>query len=91
MLFITNAVTSVKECEHAEQYPTEIYFGLAFPHIFALVDFSYWKAILVEVCNILTTFAWNFTDLFIILISCALAVRFKQIVKRLENNTVSML
>lgn len=42
-----------------------------------------------QVCNILTTFAWNFTDLFIILISCALAVRFKQIVKRLENNTVS--
>lgn len=51
MLFITNAVTAVKECEHADQYPTEIYFGLAFPHIFALVDFSYWKAVLVEVLS----------------------------------------
>lgn len=49
MLFITNAVTAVKECEHSNEYPTEIYFGLAFPHVFALVDFSYWKAVVVEV------------------------------------------
>lgn len=49
MLFITNAITSVSECEHANEHPVEIYFGLAFPHVFALVDFSYWAAILVEV------------------------------------------
>lgn len=56
MLFITNAVTAVKECEHADEYPMEIYFGLAFPHIFALVDFSYWKAVLVEVHRSLPCF-----------------------------------
>lgn len=38
---------------------------------------------MVEVLNILSTFSWNFVDLFLILISIALADQFRQLNSRL--------
>ncbi|KAK5646352.1 hypothetical protein RI129_004816 [Pyrocoelia pectoralis] len=84
--FILNALNSVWKCENQN---AEIYFSFAFPQVFTTVSYAHWKAVLVETANILATFCWNFLDLFIILISFALAIRFKQLSKRIENTKMT--
>lgn len=49
------------------------------------MPYSLWKGILVETINILSTFSWNFVDLFLILISIALADQFRQLNSRLYS------
>ncbi|RZC39788.1 zinc finger protein 2-like [Asbolus verrucosus] len=88
LLFITNALMLSQNCKNYLKYPDQVYFAVAFPSVFTVIDYSPWKASLVEIANILATVTWNFTDLFIILISCSLAARFSQINKRLENSKV---
>ncbi|XP_070515636.1 gustatory receptor 5a for trehalose isoform X2 [Cardiocondyla obscurior] len=60
-----------------------IYFQSQFPQVFTKLPYSLWKGILVETINILSTFSWNFVDLFLILISIALADQFRQLNSRL--------
>ncbi|XP_067206637.1 gustatory receptor for sugar taste 64f-like [Linepithema humile] len=60
-----------------------IYFQSQFPQIFSRISYSLWRGILVEVINILSTFSWNFVDLFLILISIALVDQFRQLNSRL--------
>ncbi|KAK4879371.1 hypothetical protein RN001_007517 [Aquatica leii] len=82
LFFILNALNSMWKCKNQT---AEIYFTYAFPQFFTTVSYAHWKAVLVEILNILGTFCWNFLDLFIIIISFALAVRFKQISKRIQS------
>ncbi|CAH1368778.1 unnamed protein product, partial [Tenebrio molitor] len=89
LLFITNALTTGDSCGNYTLYtPDKVYFQVAFPSVFTLIDYSPWKACLVEIANVLSTVTWNYTDLFIILISCSLSARFAQINRRLANNKV---
>jgi gustatory receptor len=44
--------------------------------MFAVMDYSFTTATLTLISNFIATFTWNFTDLFIILVSLALAERF---------------
>ncbi|KAG5322761.1 GR64F protein, partial [Pseudoatta argentina] len=60
-----------------------IYFISQFPQIFTKLSYSLWKGITIETINILSTFSWNFVDLFLILISIALADQFRQLNSRL--------
>ena len=39
----------------------------------------------MDICNILSTFSWNFVDLFLILISIALTDQFRQLNSRLNS------
>ncbi|XP_020278415.1 gustatory receptor for sugar taste 64e-like isoform X2 [Pseudomyrmex gracilis] len=59
------------------------YFTSQFPQIFTKISYSLWKGILVDIINVLSTFSWNFVDLFLILISIALADQFRQLNGRL--------
>ncbi|XP_069700808.1 uncharacterized protein [Periplaneta americana] len=45
--------------------------------IYAVVDYSVVTAILTLIVNFIATFTWNFTDLFIMLVSLSLAERFR--------------
>ncbi|KAF5282706.1 hypothetical protein FQR65_LT02703 [Abscondita terminalis] len=85
LFFILNALNSMWKCE---KQSAKLYFTFAFPQIFTIISYAHWKAILVESLNILSTFCWNFLDLFIIIMSFALAVRFKQISKRIQSTEV---
>lgn len=49
------------------------------PELFSLVEYSTWLAILGKFLNVSSTFAWNYMDLFVMLISLGLSSRFKQI------------
>ncbi|XP_069702250.1 gustatory receptor for sugar taste 64f-like isoform X2 [Periplaneta americana] len=55
----------------------------AHSHVLVMIDYSPFMALFLVLCGLFTTFAWNFLDLFIILISLALAGRFKLLNKYL--------
>ncbi|KAL2714282.1 LOW QUALITY PROTEIN: gustatory receptor for sugar taste 64f-like isoform X1 [Vespula squamosa] len=61
------------------------YFQSQFPQVFSRMSYSLWKAILVDIVNMLSTFSWNFVDLFLILVSMALADQFQQLNSRLNS------
>ncbi|XP_076378781.1 gustatory receptor for sugar taste 64f isoform X2 [Megalopta genalis] len=62
-----------------------IYFQSQFPQVFSTISYSLWKGILVDLINVLSTFSWNFVDLFLILISIALVEQFRQLNNRLSS------
>lgn len=47
--------------------------------IFELVEYSLWLGCIGKFLNIVATFAWNFMDLFIILVSVGLTSLFERI------------
>jgi gustatory receptor len=49
----------------------------AYDQFFAVTDYSLTTAIVTIITNFIATFTWNFTDLFIILMSLALTERFR--------------
>nr|CAL23161.1 gustatory receptor candidate 28 [Tribolium castaneum] len=50
LLFIANAFITSQSCENATLYSgDEMYFRVAFPSVFTLIDYSLWKACFVEV------------------------------------------
>ncbi|CAL1674850.1 unnamed protein product [Lasius platythorax] len=61
------------------------YFQSQFPQVFTRMSYTLWKGVLVETINILSTFSWNFVDLFLILISIALSDQFRQLNSRLYS------
>ncbi|XP_076235177.1 gustatory receptor for sugar taste 64f [Calliopsis andreniformis] len=62
-----------------------VYFQSQFPQVFSNISYSLWKGIAVDIINVLSTFSWNFVDLFLILISIALADQFRQLNSRLHS------
>ncbi|XP_045471607.1 gustatory receptor for sugar taste 64e-like isoform X2 [Harmonia axyridis] len=88
LLFILNDISKTSVCKGEETNKIEEYFNIAHPQVFRLVAFSYWAAVLVKLANIISTFTWNYTDSFIILISSGLAVRFKQIAETIQNKNL---
>ncbi|XP_012345927.1 gustatory receptor for sugar taste 64f-like isoform X1 [Apis florea] len=86
-LSIIHGYFKAKECIdfHEEQSILGVYFQMQFPQIFSRTSYSLWKGILVDIINILSTFSWNFVDLFLILISIALTDQFRQLNSRLYS------
>ncbi|XP_011881612.1 PREDICTED: gustatory receptor for sugar taste 64f-like isoform X1 [Vollenhovia emeryi] len=82
---VLSAYASAVECAvyRGETDIVGTYFQSQFPQIFTRLSYSLWKGIMVETLNILSTFSWNFVDLFLILISIALADQFRQLNSRL--------
>ncbi|XP_076645881.1 gustatory receptor for sugar taste 64f isoform X1 [Halictus rubicundus] len=62
-----------------------VYFESQFPQVFSKISYSLWMGIIVDLINILSTFSWNFVDLFLILISIALVEQFRQLNNRLYS------
>ncbi|XP_034176735.1 gustatory receptor for sugar taste 64f [Osmia lignaria lignaria] len=84
---ILHGYIRAKECAQFRGDPDIIgvYFQSQFPQIFSRISYSLWKGILIDIINILSTFSWNFVDLFLILISIALADQFRQLNSRLYS------
>ena len=53
--------------------------------LFVAMDYNLISAILTLVSNFISTFVWNFTDLFVILVSISLAERFRLYNKHLSS------
>ncbi|XP_076392796.1 gustatory receptor 5a for trehalose isoform X6 [Megachile rotundata] len=84
---ILHGYIRAKDCAQFRGDPdiTGVYFQSQFPQIFSRISYSLWKGILIDIINILSTFSWNFVDLFLILISIALADQFRQVNSRLYS------
>ncbi|KAG7202791.1 hypothetical protein KM043_009958 [Ampulex compressa] len=84
---ILHGYISARECATVRGDPdiVGIYFQSQFPQVFSSISYSLWKGILVDVINILSTFSWNFVDLFLILLSVALVDQFRQLNSRLYS------
>lgn len=61
------------------------------PHVFVCMNYNTIKGLIAKGINVLATFMWNYTDLFLIIISIGLSSLFKQINDslRLNKNKVS--
>ncbi|XP_011149359.2 gustatory receptor for sugar taste 64f isoform X2 [Harpegnathos saltator] len=84
---VLSAYISAMECatHRGDMDIIGTYFQSQFPQVFSKMSYSLWKGILVDTINILSTFSWNFVDLFLILISIALADQFRQLNSRLNS------
>lgn len=60
-------------------------FRVQLSHLFILFPYSLWIAIVGKMVNVISTFCWNYMDLFIMMISVSLSTRFKQINEDLQR------
>ncbi|XP_016662919.1 gustatory receptor for sugar taste 64e-like isoform X2 [Acyrthosiphon pisum] len=58
--------------------------------VFTFIDYSFVVAIILKFFNCLYSFAWNFMDLLIIVLACALTDKFKQLNQKLDSVLPSM-
>lgn len=61
------------------------YFSMTFSQVFTVIQYSSVVAIPLGFLNILLTCAWNFMDLFIIILACAVSDKFKHHNQRLAT------
>lgn len=67
-----------RKCLHNEN-PIEDFFKLQLSQLFTFFPYDPWLAFFGKFVNIIATFSWNYMDLFVVMISCGLSSRFKQI------------
>jgi len=60
------------------------YFFNSFPHVYDYFPCSLWNGVIMFIINVLCAFAWTYMDLFIILMSVALADKFQQLNRCLQ-------
>ncbi|XP_030761275.1 gustatory receptor for sugar taste 64f-like [Sitophilus oryzae] len=92
ILFVLTNVDHSLPHPDFNKYPIATYFRAAFPQWFTLVDYSHLAGALVQFTNFISTFTWNFTDVFIILMSLSLREKFNQIaikIKEYKNPPIS--
>lgn len=63
----------------------EVLFRVQLSHLFDVFPYSIWLALAGKVVNVISTFCWNYMDLFIMMISVGLSTRFKQINEDLQR------
>lgn len=56
------------------------------PHVFSYISYSPVKGMIAKIINILATFMWSYTDLFLMIISVGLSSLFRQINESLMLN-----
>lgn len=59
--------------------PIENFFRLANEQIFKVFSYSYWWGWYGKLTNFISTFIWNYMDVFVMIISIGLAAKFEQL------------
>ncbi|KAI5707279.1 hypothetical protein M8J75_016302 [Diaphorina citri] len=82
--FIITRIVDSTQC--SDQIPlVKAYFLNVYHQTFFVIPYSLPLAIFLALFNFILTCAWNFMDLFIIILSNALAIRFQQLNQRLAS------
>ncbi|KAH8305105.1 hypothetical protein KR059_008941 [Drosophila kikkawai] len=79
MLSMLSMSYYVNSCPKIPGHPLDSFLYLTFSSVFYFVDYTHFLGLLGKVINILSTFAWNFNDIFVMAVSVALAARFRQL------------
>ncbi|KAH8349763.1 hypothetical protein KR084_005651 [Drosophila pseudotakahashii] len=69
----------INSCPRWPGYPVDSFLYLNYSSVFYFVDYTRFLGIVGKVINVLSTFAWNFNDIFVMAVSVALAARFRQL------------
>jgi hypothetical protein len=56
-----------------------------FQQVFRVTDYALWKAVLLQLSNFVATFTWSYVDMFVTLVSMALAHKYTQLYGRLAG------
>lgn len=67
----------VSSCPKWPERPIDSFLYLNLSAVFYFVDYTRFLGIIGKVVNVLSTFAWNFNDIFVMAVSVALASRFR--------------
>lgn len=78
LLSITVGAHGANNCPTIRD-PIRAYYVANYPQVFLVFPYSGELGTLAKFLNIIATFAWSYTDLFVIVISIGLASKFKQI------------
>ncbi|XP_033242686.1 gustatory receptor for sugar taste 64e isoform X2 [Drosophila miranda] len=79
LLSMTSTMTYSVACPHWPGHPVDNFLYFNFATVFHFVDYSTFLGLLGKVINVLSTFAWNFNDIFVMAVSVALASRFRHL------------
>lgn len=82
ILSIISAVSVVLDCPRIKNI-LQAYYVHNFPQVFSFFNYSHVLGVYVKFIHLTSTFVWSFCDLFIMMISSGLAVKFKQINRRM--------
>lgn len=69
----------VVECINEKSDKLRIYFIYDLKELFSLTEYSIYSAIFAKFLDVVSTFIWNFMDLFVMLVSVGLSTNFKQL------------
>lgn len=82
ILSIVSSVAIVLDCPKIKNI-MEAYYVHNFPQVFSFVKYSHMIGGYVKFIHITSTFVWSYADLFIMMISCGLSAKLKQINARM--------
>lgn len=80
-----NQYKKVERCNVTVENPLSFFLRNQFHFFFVQVKFNLALGLFVEIVNISMTFAWNYMELFVMIVSIGLYTRFQQINNRLEG------
>lgn len=85
ILNIVSIVHTANQCvtHRPNADPIKDFFMTQLSPLFAYTSYASWKAFFGKVLNVISTFLWSFTDVFLILMSIGLTTLFKQLNKDL--------
>jgi gustatory receptor len=55
-----------------------------FEQVFRVTDYALWKAVLLQLSNFVATFTWSYMDMYVTLVSLALAEKYLQLYEGLR-------
>lgn len=79
MLNTVSIVNSSIMCPREDADQIKDFFMAQLSQLFYFTTYSPFKAFVGKIINVVSTFLWTFTDLFVMLISLGLSTRFRQI------------
>lgn len=78
LLSITAEFTKHTSCRSIED-PVKRLIIAQLPHVFSCTNYNTTKGLIAKIINIIATFMWNYTDLFLMIISVGLSSLFNRI------------
>ncbi|KAF5285776.1 hypothetical protein FQR65_LT13055 [Abscondita terminalis] len=86
VLSVINHLLEADELKTNGQDIFEYFFAIiAFPQVYALAEYSLWSGFFLQIITFISTFSWNYIDLFVMLMSVGLAARFRQVADRIDR------
>nr|XP_015836175.1 PREDICTED: gustatory receptor for sugar taste 64e-like isoform X1 [Tribolium castaneum] len=90
ILMQTNKLVLALECNNSTSEGFDYFFGkMSYSHIFSLMDYNIVMALVLQFITLQHTFIWVFNDVFVMLLSTALAYRFTQVTDRTQSMSES--